>query len=190
MSIDEVIDAPRGIATRGGHVVESSRTMTTSSDTPTSIVVMEAGAQWPRWFHGLDQQGANSVVQRQTEEEDPEGFATRVVQRIKEASSRGLVRLTVLACSESTTAAVLASRYRIASALIRSMARIGSGQLVLVAEADIDDELRHELLALAGALCDDLHGTRLNVRVLFSSKAPRSTIRLRAVTAVSEAKAS
>jgi hypothetical protein len=165
--------------------------MKMSSDTtPVSIVVMEAGAAWPRWFHGLDQQGANSVVQRQAEEETLEEFSSRVVHRIKEVSGRGLVRLTVLACNESTTASVLASRYRIASALVRSMSRSGSGELVLAAEADIDDELRHELLALAGTLCDDLHGTSLNVRVLFSSRAPRSAVRLRVVVPPSAAEAS
>jgi hypothetical protein len=70
------------------------------------------------------------------------------------------------------------------------MSRSGSGELVLAAEADIDDELRHELLALAGALCDDLHGTSLNVRVLFSSRAPRSSVRLKVVAPPSAAEAS
>lgn len=159
------------------------RAMTERTDTPVSIVAMEAGARWPHWFHGLDESGAKALVQRQTEDEEPEEFCSRVVERVKDISEHGSVHLTVLACNESTTATFLAVRYRIASALARCMARSGSGELVLTAEADIDDDLRHELLSLAGALCDDLHGTHLGVRVLFSSKAPRSAVRLRAVVA-------
>jgi hypothetical protein len=55
------------------------------------------------------------------------------------------------------------------------------GELVMTAEADIDDELRHELLALAGTLCDELHQTKITVSVRFSSKVPRSAVRLKAV---------
>jgi hypothetical protein len=155
--------------------------MSVRSDSPISIVVMEAGARWPSWFRGLDRNGANSLVQVQADGEDGQRLVARVLERARSLSGRGCVQLCVLACSERTDPQALASRLHIARALVHSMLASAQGELVMTVEADIDDELRHELLALAGTLCDEFHQTKITVSVRFSSKAPRSAVRLRAV---------
>jgi hypothetical protein len=42
-------------------------------------------------------------------------------------------------------------------------------ELVLAGESEELGESRHELFALAGILCEELGGTRVNVRVRFSN---------------------
>jgi hypothetical protein len=155
--------------------------MSARSDGPISIVVMEAGAHWPRWFRALDRNGANSLVQVQADGEDEDRLLSRVIGRARSLSGRGCVQLCVLACNENTSAQALAVRARIATGLVRRMLAGNLGELVMTAEADIDDELRHELLALAGTLCEQFHDTKITVSVRFSSRAPRSAVRLRAV---------
>ena len=155
--------------------------MSARSDSPISIVVMEAGARWPCWFRALDRSGANSLVQVQADGEDEQQLVSRVVERARGLSGRGAVQRCVLACNESTSQRALAARLQVARGLAHSMLGSAQGELVMTAEADIDDELRHELLALAGTLCDELHQTKITVSVRFSSKVPRSAVRLRAV---------
>ncbi|MBN1610830.1 MAG: hypothetical protein JW940_29635 [Polyangiaceae bacterium] len=155
--------------------------MSVGSDSGISIVVMEAGARWPSWFRGLARSGANSLVQAQADGEDERRLVSRVLERAQSVSGRGCVQLCVLACNESTTPRALAARLHIARGLVHSMLASAQGELVMTAEADIDDELRHELLALAGTLCDEFHQTKITVSVRFLSRAPRSAVRLRAV---------
>jgi hypothetical protein len=155
--------------------------MSARSENPISIVVMEAGARWPSWFRALDRSGANSLVQVQADGERADQLVSRVLERAGELSSRGCVQLCVLACNERTCPQALAVRLRIARGLVDSMLSSAQGELVMTVEADIDDELRHELLALAGTLCDEFHQTKITVSVRFSSKGPRSAVRLRAV---------
>jgi hypothetical protein len=155
--------------------------MSVRSDSPISIVVMEAGARWPSWYRALDRSGANSLVQVQADGEDEQRLVSRVVERARSLAGRGCVQLCVLACNESTTARALAARLHVARGLVHTMLASAQGELVMTVEADIDDELRHELLALAGALCDEFHQTKITVSVRFLSKAPRSAVRLRAV---------
>jgi hypothetical protein len=163
--------------------------MSARSDSPTSIVVMEAGARWPSWFRALDRNGANSLVEVQADGEDEQRLVSRVLERARCLSGRGSVHRCVLACSESTTPRALAARSRIARGLVGSMLASTQGEFVMTVEADVDDELRHELLALAGTLCDEFHQAKITVSVRFSSKAPRSAVRLRAVVppAIAEA---
>lgn len=163
--------------------------MSAPTENPMSIVVMEANARWPYWFRALDRTGANSLVQMQADGEDEERLISRVVERARDFSGRGCVQLCVLACNESTTEQALLARQRIAQGLVRSMLTSSAGELVLTAEADIEDELRHELLALAGTLCDQFHEMKITVSVRFSSKAPRSAVRLRAVVPTPAAEA-
>jgi hypothetical protein len=163
--------------------------MAARTENPMTIVVMEAGAHWPYWFRALDRNGANSSVLVQSNGEDEEHLVARVAERARSYSGRGCVQLCVLACNESSSPEAHAVRLRIARGLVHSMLGSGAGEMVMTAEADIDDELRHELLMLAGTLCEEFHEAEITVSVRFSSRAPRSAVRLRAVVppAIAEA---
>lgn len=136
---------------------------------PASLIVIEAGARWPSWVADRQRAAPNSFVEVQTGSEPPQHFAQRVSSRVVGLSAdRKALRLAVIATNGGTDPEASAARSMIARALLRAMARSGGGELVLSAEST--DDARHELFALAGALCEGLKGSQISVSVRFSDR--------------------
>ena len=118
-------------------------------------------------FVGEYQQAApNSLVEVQMTSESPAQFAQRVIRKLDQVA--GDLRVAIVATNGETHEECAAARYRIARAILRTMARRGSGEIVLT--SDGEDDVRQSLFALAGTLCEDLRGSELGVRVRFSER--------------------
>jgi len=139
-----------------------------------SMVVMEVGAIFPPFVAEYQKSAPNSLVEVQTTSESPAQFAQRVIRKLELVN--GDLRVAIVAANAETHEDSAAARYRIARALLRVMAKRGSGEIVLTSDAT--DDVRQALFALAGTLCEDLRGTDLGVRVRFSGAGAESgTIR-------------
>jgi hypothetical protein len=152
---------------RGG----SRETMLENSDDLMSIVVLEAGAAWPAWLTEYQRLAPNAVVIAQARSEEPEAFRARVVHRITEAttSSGARVRVGVIIAGDSSDEARLPLRENVARAILKVMAPAREAELVLAGDGQEMDDSRHELFELAGALCEELGGTQVSVKVRFSN---------------------
>lgn len=145
--------------------------MLESSDDSTSIVVLEAGAAWPSWLAEYQRLAPNSVVIAQAAAEPADVFELRVRSRVAEVKSRAETRrvcIGVLVAAHQPAEARAAMRKRVARALVEAM-HGEEGDLVLAGDSDELNQSRHELFALAGALCDEVRGQHINVRVRFTS---------------------
>lgn len=142
--------------------------MQESRDDLMSIVVLETGAAWPVWL--TEQRLApHAVVIAQARAEGLDGFRVRVLHRIAEAttSSGARVSVGVIVAAPAAGEERLEFRESVARALLQ---RMGSGaELVLAGDGHETDPARHELFTIAGALCEELGGSKVNVRVRFSS---------------------
>jgi hypothetical protein len=155
---------------RGG----SREDMLESSDDSMSIVVLEAGAAWPSWLAEYQRLAPNSVVIAQASGESVESFQARVGSRVAEARARSdaaHVRIGVLVAAHDPDQVRGGLRRSVARALVEAMATASTQERELVLAGDSEElsQSRHELFALAGALCDELRGKRINVRVRFTS---------------------
>ena len=145
-------------------------------DEAISLIVLEFGASWPAWLADRQRDTPNAVIEAQAASESATEFAVRVIRRVEALGSRRrFARLAVIATNGETDEESIAARYRIARAMLHTMANLdaagagtdAAGELVLAADAG--DEARHGLFALAGTLCDELRGnTNLGVSVRFS----------------------
>jgi hypothetical protein len=134
--------------------------------TTTAMIVMEPGSEWPgpigdatnlvAFGHGCDD------LLRRTQDK------LGVLQRSKQ-----VVRVAVLACNAATGHAAAIGRARLARALLGAVASTTSGRLVLSASGRTSQQLLQELLALAGALAEELRGTSATVSLRFT-EAPSS----------------
>ncbi|HMR80032.1 MAG TPA: hypothetical protein PKD61_33220, partial [Polyangiaceae bacterium] len=79
-----------------------------------------------------------------------------------------------LSTTESRCPDCAAARYKIARAVLAAMADRRNGQLVLFADHSVSDDIRHELFAFAGALCEGLSGSDVGVSVRFSTPSGKS----------------
>lgn len=146
--------------------------MLEDSDDLMSIVVLEAGAAWPAWLTEYQRLAPNAVVIAQARAESPDAFRSRVVHRIAEAtsSSGARVRVGVIVAGDSLAEDRLPLREGVARAILKIMRPGTEAELVLAGEGhDSGDGARHELFALAGLLCEELGGTKVSVRVRFST---------------------
>ena len=135
----------------------------------TTLIVLEVGANWPSWLAEAEQD--DSVVEVQPADEQIGDFATRVVQRVRSLAERGAgVHSALVMTNDQTDSEVIAARYQMCRALLRTMSEHGLGELILGADPGVGDDAQHQLFALAGALCDELYGTDLGVRVRFSHR--------------------
>ncbi len=133
-----------------------------------ALVALEAGAPWPSWLGRPHPLTPNTVVEAQLVEERADDYATRVLHRItKGGAGTGALKLGMIATNGDTDAGAVAARARIARALCRAMNHGEGGELILVADGELPDDARHTLLALAGALVDELGASSVNVRVRF-----------------------
>ena len=146
--------------------------MLESRDDLMSIVVLEAGAIWPAWLSEYQRLAPNAVVIAQARAETFDAFRTRVIHRVEEAttSSGARVRVGVLVSAVGVGEDRLEFREGVARAMLRVMGSNGEAELVLAGDGHEGDPARHELFALAGALCEELGGTQVNVRVRFAGK--------------------
>jgi hypothetical protein len=146
--------------------------MVENRDDLMSIVVLEAGASWPSWLTEYQRSAPNAVVIAQAESESPDIFGRRVLHRVEEAASLELqkVRVGVLVSRGFGDHPTLVMRDRLARALLRVMMESGRGELVLAGDGTDGDAARHQLFGLAGSLCEELGGTKVNVRVRFAHK--------------------
>jgi len=127
-----------------------------------SLVVMEPGSEWPRHMGNhtnliaFSQRG-EKLLQR-TEEE---------LETLRRGQQN--VRVAVLACNGETGGEVDGCRAQIARTLLGAVTRTTFGRLVLSAPGGrISLGVRHELLALAGALTEQLRGTTATVSLRFT----------------------
>jgi hypothetical protein len=134
-----------------------------SDETRVSLIVMEAGAGWPEMTGA--HHAPNSVVEAQLAGEAPEDFAARVKHRM--SSLDGPIVFGLIATNGNMDPAALELREDIARAACRHMASAEGGELLLVADESVADGVRHGLMALAGALCGELAGDNVSVRVRF-----------------------
>jgi hypothetical protein len=145
--------------------------MPESSGDLMSIVVLEAGAAWPSWLTEYQRLAPNAVVIAQASTESSEVFQARVLHRIEEVAhtDAAWVRVGVIVSADQPGQQRLALRQNVARALLKAMGTSQEAELVLAGDSEELGASRHELFALAGALCEELAGARVNVRVRFSN---------------------
>jgi hypothetical protein len=146
--------------------------MQENRDDLVSIVVLEAGASWPAWLSEYQRLAPNAVVIAQAATETVPAFEKRVLHRVAEASANGVGRIRVggIIAADRGGEAQAALRHRLAGALLQAMSSHPESELVLAGENAEAESTRQELFALAGALCGELGGKRVNVCVRFSNK--------------------
>jgi hypothetical protein len=137
--------------------------------TTTAMIVMEPGSEWPgqigdttnlvAFGHGFDD------LLRKTRDK------LGALQRSKQ-----VIRVAVLACNAATGHAAAVGRAQLARALLGAVASTNSGRFVLSASRRTSQPLLQELLALAGALAEELRGTSATVSLRFA-EAPRTPAR-------------
>ena len=144
-----------------------------ADETLLSVVVLERGSSWPPWLAEYQKQAPASVVIAQSCDESSAEFARRIVRKLDEIGSRSAaIHAGLLVSNGALDQPAVTARECICSALLRVMLQKQRGELVLSADGAAGDGIRHELLALAGTLCDGLHGTKVSVRVRFDTLRP------------------
>ena len=138
-----------------------------------SVVVLELGSSWPPWLVEYQKHAPNSVVIAQSAGESGAEFAQRIARKMDEVGSHdSVIHAGLLVSNGALDEASVAARERICSHLLRVMIQKQCGELVLAADVTAGDDIRHELFALAGTLCDDLRGSPVSVRVRFDTLRP------------------
>lgn len=143
------------------------------------VVVLEAGGEWPGFVES-DNGPVNWAVVPQQPDETPAELALRATHRV-EALVSGDAQLdtVVIAAGSRHDDEVFAARCSVARALIQVMSARGGSRLVFSAPANLPASARHELIALAGTLAAQSHGTALDVGVRFDERRDRSRSRSR-----------
>lgn len=125
-----------------------------------SLIVMEQGGAWP----GRVGDSENVVAAHG----DKETLLPRTLQKLESLRRRGQhLRIAVLACNAETDGASVARRAEVARELLRAVAAVGFGRLLLSTANGASLQLRHELLGLANALRQTLAGPAATVTVRF-----------------------
>jgi len=142
-----------------------------------SVVVLELGSSWPPWLAEYQKHAPNSVVIAQSADESGAEFAQRVARKMDEiAAHDSVIHAGLLVSNGALDAPSVGAREHICSHLLRVMLQKQCGELVLAADVTAGDDIRHELFALAGTLCDDLRGSKVSVRVRFDTIRPASAV--------------
>jgi hypothetical protein len=130
------------------------------------LLVMEAGSRWPTW---LEAPPAGRIV-AQNSDETPSEFSSRVLRAMRSIQNLGqaLDAVVIAAGWTSDDEQSLFGRSLIAKAAARAMD--GRPGMVLLSGHDrLPESARHELLATACALANQLVGTGIDVRVRFET---------------------
>ncbi len=151
--------------------------MSESSDR-VCVVVMEAGGEWPDFVESDNGRPVNWAVVPQQPDETPAELALRATHRVEALVSGGAALDTVvIAAGSRHNDEVFAARCSVARALIQEMNARGGSRLLFSAPANLPTSARHELIALAGTLAAQSHGTPLDVGVRFDEPRDRSRSR-------------
>jgi hypothetical protein len=125
-----------------------------------SLIVMEHGAAWP----GRVGDHENLVAVR----DDGEVLLQRTLEKLESLQRRGQhLRIAALACNAETDGAPVAHRARLAHELLRAVAAVGFGRLLMTTPNGASMPLRRELLTLANALRETFASTATTVAVRF-----------------------
>lgn len=139
-----------------------------------SVVVLEEGAEFPKWVAEYQRHATNSVVVAYSPGESSADFAARFARRL--AETRGELRVGILACGPRIDAEQLAVRESMARELMKAIEERGRGEILLAARVEASEDAKYAIFELAGVLCEGLHDGRCVVRVRFSSGRPESGI--------------
>jgi len=145
-------------------------------ETLLSVVVLELGSTWPPWLAEYQSQAPNSVVIAQSADESAQIFAQRISRKMDEIGAHeAAIHAGLLVSNGQLDRASVAAREAICAALLRVMLKKQRGELVLASDVTAGDDVRHQLFALAGTLCDELGGSKVSVRVRFDTMRPSPT---------------
>ncbi|MCK6531651.1 MAG: hypothetical protein L6Q84_01665 [Polyangiaceae bacterium] len=140
------------------------------NDQKTALVVMEAGARWPSYTRELAGRASSAVVESQPAIESVAEFSARVIGRVARLAERSVrIPVAILAASQRIDPEARKCRYQMARAIVMAMAGAEGGELLIMGDEHFGEEVRHELVAFAGALCDGLAGSAVSVRVRFGT---------------------
>ena len=151
--------------------------MEQSDETLLSVVVLELGSTWPPWLAEYQAQAPNSIVIAQSADESAPLFAQRIARKMDEIGSRNAaIHAGLLVSNGALDEVSVAAREAICGALLQVMLKKQRGELVLASDVTAGDDVRHQLFALAGTLCDELGGTKVSVRVRFDTIRPGHSV--------------
>lgn len=145
---------------------------------PLAIVIVENGSCWPSGFEPPDAGSDCLVIAEQIDESAPV-FAERVIQRIRalHAALATVTRVT-FAIGHDCGPQRRGSRSLMARTLFDSCILAARGSIDFVAHEMLDEEARHELLAFAGTLLEQVGYNPPAINVKFASpQSPASGIR-------------
>ena len=142
-------------------------------ETLLSVVVLERGSSWPPWLAEYQAHAPNSIVIAQSADESAALFAQRIGRKMDEISAHEeAIHAGLLVSNGALDAASIDARQAICGAFLRVMLKKQRGELVLASDVTAGDDVRHQLFALAGTLCDELGGSQVSVRVRFDTIRP------------------
>lgn len=151
--------------------------MSKTPDDLSSVMVLEAGAQWPQWIVDYQRLAPNALVVPQLAGESISEQVDRVTRRLN--GRDGTLRVAIVACSPTVNVDHLASRERLCRSLLRGLDEESGGEVVLAASIDGSDASKHAIFELAGLLCEGLRGSNRVVRVRFSEGHAKSGVMAR-----------
>jgi hypothetical protein len=148
------------------------------------ILVIEQGVEQIPPIDEAAYRATERAIIAQQPDEAPSELAARVIRRASELTRQKTpVECAVIVTSDAIHDDVLASRCRMARALVRSMAGAPAARLLFVPQSTLSDEGRHELLSIAGTLALQLGHVPVEVSVRFGmldeDAVPQSETRLR-----------
>ncbi len=135
------------------------------------LVVVESGATLPGWLGSCQSKVSDTVVLVAAPDEMSNRFSSRAIQRVDALSdSDQRIQTAVLVPSDTPVGNdVLAARQNISQAILTHMTRHGRGQLLLLTGRELQPDAQLQLLNLAGALTERLHGTKMSVALRFGA---------------------
>lgn len=135
--------------------------MRTARNNGVRLLIAEHGSDWQHWRGGAGLPGAEIVETRQQAGEDASAFAVRVRSRVAELERRGhRVAEGVLCGSGRADRETLAARSLVIRSVAATMARRGSGRIVL----DSHRTDRFSMRALATTVSGMVRGTGVEIR--------------------------
>jgi hypothetical protein len=164
--------------------------MEQSDETLLSVVVLEHGSTWPPWLAEYQARAPNSIVVAQSADESAPTFAQRIARKMDEVATQdAAIHAGLLVSNGALDSLSIAARQEICCSLLRVMLKKQRGELVLASDVTAGDDVRHQLFALAGTLCDELGGTKVSVRVRFDTIRPSPSVSgvMKSVTPVTPA---
>lgn len=139
---------------------------------PSTLVVIEFGASWPRWLSPAGDNGDLAVV-AQHYAGPPTDLITQVAMRVTRLQARGWRLSTmVLVSNGRADAPTSAARSILARGLLAHLAASGGGAFTLSVDSYLGRRAEHHLAALASALDPSARASRVELRVETCQGAP------------------